>query len=121
MSKRTGIPFHFHQLDNITREIMKEELEMDLNSNGAYQSPRLTSDGLHQFPKLLKRAIDSGTDISFSEDLRPFFNKTEISRSKKGEKYVISLARRKKIDELYHTLLFKKSELDSFLEVLKVL
>lgn len=38
-----------------------------------------------------------------------------------GEKYVISLARRKKIDELYNTLLFTKVELDSFLEVLKVL
>lgn len=38
-----------------------------------------------------------------------------------GEKYVISLARRKKIDELYNTLLFTKAELDSFLEVLKIL
>lgn len=38
-----------------------------------------------------------------------------------GERYVISLARRKKIDELYNTQLFTKAELGSFLEVLKVL
>lgn len=38
-----------------------------------------------------------------------------------GENYVISLARRKKIDELYNTQLFTKAELDSFLEVLKAL
>jgi len=36
MLKRTGIPFHFYQLNNKTRAIMKEELEMDLNGNGHY-------------------------------------------------------------------------------------
>lgn len=62
MFKRTEKPFHFHQLDNKTREIMKEELEMDLNSNGPYKSPRLNSEGLHQFPDLLKETIESGND-----------------------------------------------------------
>ncbi len=38
-----------------------------------------------------------------------------------GERYVISLARRKKIDEIYNTQLFIKAELDSFLEVLRTL
>ena len=58
MFKRTGIPFHFHQLDNKTREIMKEELEMDLNGNGPYQSPRLNSEGLRQFPDFLKKQLN---------------------------------------------------------------
>ncbi len=38
-----------------------------------------------------------------------------------GEKYVISLARRKEIDKLYNTQLFTKTELASFLKVLKTL
>jgi len=36
-----------------------------------------------------------------------------------GERYVISLARRKEIDKLYKTQLFTRGELDSFLTVLK--
>lgn len=38
-----------------------------------------------------------------------------------GERYVISLARRKEIDKLYNTQLFTKAELASFLKVLKTL
>lgn len=38
-----------------------------------------------------------------------------------GEKYIISLARRKKIDKIYNTQLFNKGELDTFLEALKKL
>jgi len=38
-----------------------------------------------------------------------------------GEKYIISLARRKKIDKIYNTQIFNKGELDKFLEALKKL
>ncbi len=38
-----------------------------------------------------------------------------------GEKYIISLARRKKIDKIYNTQLFNKGELDKFLDALKKL
>jgi len=86
MFKRTGMPFHFHQLDNKTREIMKEELEMDLDGNGHYQSPRLTSEGLRQFPDFLKEAIESGNDISFSNTLRPYYKSFEFY-IRKGRQY----------------------------------
>ncbi len=86
MFKRTGIPFYFHQLDNKTREIMKGELQRDLSSNGLYQSPRLISDGLRKFPELLNRAIESGNDISFSNDLRAYFKNSEFY-VRKGRQY----------------------------------
>jgi len=86
MFKKTGIAFQFHQLDNKTRETMKEELERDLNGDGPYQSPRLTSEGLRQFPELLKKAIDSVNDLSFSNDLKPYFKSIEIY-IRKGRQY----------------------------------
>lgn len=86
MFKRTGKPFHLHQLDNKTREIMKKELEMDLNGNGPYKSPRLNSEGVRQFPDSLKDAIESGNGISFSNALRQYFKSFE-SYIRKGRQF----------------------------------
>lgn len=84
--RRAEKPFFFHQLNSNIRKIMKDELEWDLKYNKYYKSPRLTPDGLRQYPNLLERAIKSGNDISFSNNLRPYF-RTTVFYTKKGRQY----------------------------------
>ncbi|MBN1214486.1 MAG: hypothetical protein JXA99_03485 [Candidatus Lokiarchaeota archaeon] len=56
---------------------MNIELEWDLKNNQLYKSPRLTLKGLNEFPILLKKAIENGNDISFSDNLKNFFKENE--------------------------------------------
>ncbi|MCX7571199.1 hypothetical protein OS242_14700 [Tumebacillus sp. DT12] len=50
----------FHDLDEQTRHLMVEELELDQSAGRLYLSPRLNEDGLGRFPTLLKEAMLTG-------------------------------------------------------------
>ncbi len=56
---------HYENLDKITRRYMREELEL----GPIYESPRLTEDGLEQWPTLLGRAIDGENDDWLAEQI----------------------------------------------------
>jgi hypothetical protein len=48
---------------------MLAELESDLAAGTLYLSPRLSEEGLRQYPRLLRAALVTGTDASFAEAL----------------------------------------------------
>jgi len=59
---------HYKNLDKITRRYMHEELELS-PTYALYESPRLTEDGLEQWPTLLGRAIDGENDDWLAEQI----------------------------------------------------
>lgn len=54
--------FHFHNLDEKTRQFMLDEFEQDLRNNTLYFSPRLSERGRTEYPNLLREAIKTGDD-----------------------------------------------------------
>lgn len=62
--------FNFQNLDSVTRELMKQELEYDQKNNNLYISTRLNERGIQLYPELFKKAIDTGDEATFGIDLR---------------------------------------------------
>lgn len=56
-------------LDDRTRRLMLEELQYDQEHNQIYVSPYLSGQGVHDYPNLLRRALETGTADSLAEDL----------------------------------------------------
>ena len=61
---------YLENLDDRTRRFMLEELQYDIEHNQLYVSPYLSGQGVHDYPNLLRRALESGNDESLTEDLR---------------------------------------------------
>jgi hypothetical protein len=57
-------------LDERTRQLMLEELQYDLARSQLYLSPYLSGQGVHDYPDLLRRAMETGNDETLAEDLR---------------------------------------------------
>lgn len=57
------------QLDAQTRELMLEELEYDLDRNQLHISPYLSGQGVHDFARLLREAMDNGDEATLAEAL----------------------------------------------------
>jgi hypothetical protein len=75
----------FRNLDQRTRELMLEELELDMASNTLYLSDRLNPYGRNVFPRLLEHAFSTGDDTTLANDLRHgCFNLTFQRRKPKG-------------------------------------
>lgn len=62
--------FYFVNLDDQTRRFMLEEVERDVAANKLYLSPRLSPQGLADFPSLLRQAAASGDDTTLAATLR---------------------------------------------------
>lgn len=58
----------FH-LDERTRTLMLEEVEYDLGRNQLYISPYLSGQGIHDYPMLLREAIQEGDETTLAENL----------------------------------------------------
>ena len=56
-------------LDERTRSLMLEELEYDIQHNQLHLSPYLSGQGVHDYPNLLRRALESGSDETLADDL----------------------------------------------------
>lgn len=56
-------------LDDVTRRHMRAEIELDIDGDGLYQSPRLSPRGVDDYPALLLEAAKHGTPDSFAEVL----------------------------------------------------
>ena len=60
----------YPQLDEATRRLMLEELDLDVREGRLYVSDRLSPTGVHEYPQRLRAAIESGTDESLAATLR---------------------------------------------------
>lgn len=56
-------------LDERTRQFMLAELDADVGTESLYRSPQLSETGLCHYQRLLRLAIQSGTEASFAEAL----------------------------------------------------
>lgn len=56
-------------LDDVTRPLMRSEVESDIAAGGLYESPRLSDRGNADYPSLLLDATDGGTDGSLADEL----------------------------------------------------
>jgi hypothetical protein len=74
----------FENLDDDTRRCMLEELDEDVARGTLYLSPRLSEIGQVEFESLLRRAIESGSEVSLAEDLRAAGRMRSTSPWKKG-------------------------------------
>lgn len=78
------MPLNFGNLDSLTRELMKHELEHDQTNNRLYISSRLNEKGAQLYPGLLQKAIDDGNEATLGSDLKSqdCFNTHESRRGK---------------------------------------
>jgi len=77
---------NLQNLDDETRKYMAQEIEMDIQQERLYKSPRLSPQGVNEYPQLLKNAAASGNDNSLAAELsRPGrLNATEQRKTKNG-------------------------------------
>jgi len=64
------IILRLENLDEKTRKLMLEELELDIKNNTLYISPRLTEFCKGKYAKLLREAMTSGNDMTLARSLR---------------------------------------------------
>ena len=117
--------------------MISEKVALSCKIKGAHLSILRFSEGMERIMEvfqdlpllytyhLLHRGLDEAPDHPINthdpQDIYSFFFPLPYCDYVVGERYVISLARRKEIDELYNTLLFTKAELHSLLEILQTL
>ena len=73
-------------LDQVTRHYMLQEVEMDIEAERLYHSPRLTPKGKEEYKELLRTAIEQHDPQWFAEqlDTQERMISVEAGRSKKG-------------------------------------
>lgn len=78
--------FNLVNLDNVTRALMLEEIDGDINARKLYSSPRLNVIGQQEYPQLIREAAEKHDDLWFSAQLRSGskFNAYETRNSKSG-------------------------------------
>ncbi|NTX59545.1 hypothetical protein HUA74_02610 [Myxococcus sp. CA051A] len=62
--------FSWKNLDARTRELMEEEVELDIENDSLYLSKRFTELGAAEYAQHLLNAVQSGTEASLTEALR---------------------------------------------------
>lgn len=70
---------NFEELDQQTRKYMLLRYEAEANGTSPFRSAALSSLGLKAFPDLIRRAIETGTEIDLIADLQltEFWNENE--------------------------------------------
>lgn len=59
-----------HDLDECTRRFMLDELEQDVSQSRLYMSPRLSELGRTDYERLLRAALESGSEGTLADELR---------------------------------------------------
>ncbi len=79
--------FAFEDLDETTRALMLEELNLDEVSGNVYVDPRLKPGAAEAYHQLLEAALESGTPESFSEAIRShqLLKETESRHTARGD------------------------------------
>lgn len=85
--------FKFENLDHKTRELMINEVELDINNKKLYLSPRLSDFGKKQYPQLLKNAILEGNETTLAANIKAqnCLNLTELRNTNQGTKKIVSV------------------------------
>lgn len=60
----------YDHLDEVTRQYMLEEIELDVQNGALYFSPRLHDEGCASWPELLRTAARTGMDDTLAEAIR---------------------------------------------------
>jgi len=60
---------YYENLDARTRQLMLDEMELDISQNKLTISPYLSGQGVRDYPQLLRQAIESGNDDSLAAAL----------------------------------------------------
>jgi hypothetical protein len=60
----------YENLDARTRQLMLDEMELDISQNKLTISPYLSGQGVRDYPPLLRQAIESGNDDGLAAALR---------------------------------------------------
>ena len=60
---------YYENLDGRTRQLMLDEMELDISQNKLMISPYLSGQGVRDYPQLLRQAIESGSDDSLAAAL----------------------------------------------------
>lgn len=72
-------------LDSRTRELMLEELIIDIEKKALYLSKRLNDSGILRYPELLRHAIEKGNDDTLAQELKNgYLNAAEQRKKPKG-------------------------------------
>ena len=76
----------FDNLDESTRKLMVDELEIDVANGTLYMSPRLSPRGRIEYESLLRATFLEGDDQSLANDIRSFglLNASEQRRTRAG-------------------------------------
>lgn len=79
----------YQSLDSATRAAMVAEIERDVAAGSLYISPRLTDQGVREWPDLLRSAAETGTDDWLARELsaRGLLKSQEESR-RNGKSYL---------------------------------
>jgi len=82
----------FQELNNTSRKFMLEEFQTEQKSGNPYISPRLSSLGRDQFPKIMEEAIKNGNEVTLENALSnpTFWNPTE-TYERNGKSYTRSI------------------------------
>jgi len=63
------VGLRYFNLDDRTRQLMLEEMQLDVANNKLFISPYLSGQGVRDYPDLLRQAITSGDDTSLAAAL----------------------------------------------------
>lgn len=66
ISQREGALMNLLDLDDETGARMAEEVASDVAADNLYLSPRLSPEGVRQYPNLHRRAAEAGTDATLA-------------------------------------------------------
>ncbi len=82
--------FKFENLDSKTRQLMLDELELDIKNKRLYLSSRLSEIGKKQYPQLLRNAIQENNETTLANNLKiqNCLNPTEPRNTNQGAKIV---------------------------------
>lgn len=78
--------FRLENLDLETRNLMREEIELDINAKTLYISERLNAVGKGEYPTLLLNAAKNGTADTLATSIQDFLNVTEEKYTRGGGK-----------------------------------
>ncbi len=76
--------YNFLNLNQEIRNLMKEDVSLDLNKGILSKSTRFNNEGNSGYPDILFKNIENGDEETLSQELAGLFKTKEISHDKKG-------------------------------------
>lgn len=76
--------YKFLDLNEEIRNLMKEEVLLDLNKGNLSKSTRFNDEGNSRYSDILLKNIENGDEETLSQELAGLFKTKEISHDKKG-------------------------------------